>query len=531
MKPCFPLPFLLLAVFAINVNAGEVSLPDWIDQQIETKAQQEGIPFSETADDATFMRRVYLDFAGTLPEPSKVKAFLSDKSEDKRKALIQELLNAETYVPRMADAFHVMLMERRGPDEDWQKYLNDAFANNKPWDQMVREILNPDFLDETKRGAGYFITQRLTKSGQQPTDYPGLTRDVGRLFMGVDLQCAQCHKHLTVKDYKQIDFNGLFVTYQNLKLNNPSGDYKTNWVSENLLDKEYEFVSVFTEKAKTTPPRIPFGKSIPIPELEKDAKWEVAPDRRKKIVGVPAFRPLKEVAENLASSDNPWFAQNAVNRIWFLMMGRGIVEPLDLQHTANPPSHPEILERLATEFTKLNFDIRWLLEQLARTKTYQRSSALPESAQGQLPAPQFFATALERPLTALQLQNAFLQATGESHSEELEEAFYDAFANPPKEPELQVNPTLRSALFLRNSTYMDSALQPKEGNLISKLQNIKDDKKLIESAYLSIYSRVPDDTERKLLSEHLSANKDNRLEAIQQLTWSLLSSMEFFANH
>ena len=168
---------------------------------------------------------------------------------------------------------------------------------------------------------------------------------------------------------------------------------------------------------------------------------------------------------------------------------------------------------------------------MALTKTYQRSSALPESSNGHIPAPQFFATALERPLTALQLQNAFLKATGEPPSKELEEAFYDAFANPPKEPELQVNPTLRSALFLRNSTYMDSALQPKEGNLITKLQNIKDDKKLMETAYLSIYSRFPDDTERKLLSEHLSANKDNRLEAIQQLTWSLLSSMEFFANH
>ena len=214
-----------------------------------------------------------------------------------------------------------------------------------------------------------------------------------------------------------------------------------------------------------------------------------------------------------------------------MMMGRGIVEPLDLQHTANPPSHPEILERLAKEFSDHNYDIRWLLEQLALTETYQRSTHLPDSANGEKPPPQFFATGIERPLTALQLQNAFLQATGEPHSEELEEAFHAAFANPPKEPELHVNPTLRSALFLRNSTFMDTALQSREGNLVESLQKIEDDQQLIGTAFLSIYSRLPDATEKEIFTEHLNTNQDNRIEAIQQLTWSLLSSMEFFANH
>lgn len=254
---------ILLVIGQLSLFAGEIALSDWIDEQINNGAAKEGATLSDLADDATFLRRAFLDFAGTLPTPDKVRSFLNDDAPDKRKALIQELLKAPTYSKRMADAFHVMLMERRGKDENWQKYLEDAFANNKPWDQIVREILNPDFKDEVNRGAGYFITKRLTKSGQQPTDYPGLTRDVGRLFMGVDLQCAQCHKHLTVKDYKQIDFNGLFIAYQNLKLNNPTGDFKTPWVSENLVKKEYEFVSVFTEKRKTTPPPHSFWKIHP----------------------------------------------------------------------------------------------------------------------------------------------------------------------------------------------------------------------------------------------------------------------------
>lgn len=259
--------------------------------------------------------------------------------------------------------------------------------------------------------------------------------------------------------------------------------------------------------------------------------WEVAPDRQKKIIGVPAFRPLKEVAINLTAEDNPWFAKNAVNRIWYLLMGRGLIEPLDLQHSENPPSHPALLDRLAEEFIAHKYDVKWLLSELAQTQTYQRSSQLPDQETTKPPAPHLFATALERPLTALQLQAAFLQATSETTSDEIETAFYDAFANPPKEPELEVNPTLRSALFLRNSTIMDSALQSKEGNLIETLHNTKDTHPLIETAFLTIYSRKPDKTELQIFSEHLTAHKDNRLEAIQQLTWSLLSSMEFFVNH
>ena len=519
---------LSVTSFALSLSAGTEPLHEWIDAQIEAKAKAEGETLSDLCDDPTFLRRAYLDFAGTIPAPEEARAFLSDPCPDKRTALVDKLLQAPTYASRMADTFHVMLMERRGQDEKWQKYLTDAYAQNKPWDQITREILNPDFKDEPTQGSGYFITKRLTKSGQQPTDYPGLTRDVGRLFMGVDLQCAQCHKHLTVKDYKQVDFNGLFMVYKNLKLNRANADYKVDYVTQNLMDKGYEFTSVFTEKTKSTPPRIPFGKEIPIPELAKEELWEVAPDRKKRIAGVPKFKPLGEVAQSLTQPDNPWFARNAANRIWFILMGRGIIEPLDLAHTENPPSHPELLDRLAKEFVAHGHDIQWLLRELAQTRTYQRSSILPsEDASAK---PSLFTTAQERPLTANQIRDAFLQATAEPRTDELDEAFHDAFANPPKEPELRVNPTLRSALFLRNSTFVDTALQPKENNLVQTLDKIQDPDQLADHLFLTVFSRPPDKQERQLVTEHLQTSKD-RTTAIQQLAWSLLASMEFFANH
>ncbi|MGB0582949.1 MAG: DUF1549 domain-containing protein, partial [Limisphaerales bacterium] len=254
-------------MFAVAAYAA-TPLHERVDALITEAAGE--LPFAEHTTDAEFIRRVYLDFAGTIPNAKEVRAFLA---EPKRSDLIDRLLADERFPARMADAFHVMLMERRGTDQEWREFLVASFREDRPWDQIVRQILNPDFKNEQLRGAGYFITKRLTKSGQQPTDYPGLTRDVGRLFMGVDLQCAQCHRHLTVKDYKQVEFNGLLNVFQNLKLQRPNKEFKTAWVSENPMEKKYEFVSVFTDKRRETGPRIPFGKEFEIPKFEGKEKW------------------------------------------------------------------------------------------------------------------------------------------------------------------------------------------------------------------------------------------------------------------
>jgi len=187
-------------------------------------------------------------------------------------------------------------------------------------------MVSPRFTDEARRGAGFFITKRLEKYGQNPTDFPGLTRDVGRMFMGVDLQCAQCHRHLTVKDYKQVDFQGLYAAFLNLRRQGPNDSVKVAWASEGILKKKLEFGSVFSETKKNTGPRVPFGEEIAIPVFKKGEEWKVKPDRKKKITGVAKFSPLKEIAERLATAENPYFARNIANRAWFLMMGRGLAQ-------------------------------------------------------------------------------------------------------------------------------------------------------------------------------------------------------------
>ena len=227
----------------------------------------------------------------------------------------------------MREAFHVQLMERAGEHEEWTRFLEQSFAANKPWDQLVREILNPNADDEATRGAAYFLTKRLENYGQQPVDLPGLTRDVGRLFLGVGLQCAQCHDHLFIDDYKQIDFQGLhtFVSHTTIRQ-----DVKFPAVAEKLVDKKTEFMSVFVKVAKATGPRLPFGTEVDVPTFAKGEELALAADKNSKSPGKPKFSPLAILAEQLPTASNTQFARNIVNRLWWQMLGRGLVHPLDL---------------------------------------------------------------------------------------------------------------------------------------------------------------------------------------------------------
>jgi Protein of unknown function (DUF1549)/Protein of unknown function (DUF1553) len=396
-----------------GVTPAEELLPSRVDRLIAAEADAAGAVMAPMADDAAFLRRVWLDFAGTIPNVAEARAFFAESSADKRIALIDRLIAGAPFADRMAEVFHIELMERGGDDENWKRFLTESFRANKPWDQMVREILSPEFTDEHRRGAGYFITRRLEKEGQQETDYPGLTRDVGRLFVGMDLQCCQCHKHLTVRDYKQADFNGLFVAFQNVKLNEPSGAYTTRWVSEGLMEKKFEFTSVLSGVKGETGPRVPLGVEVDLPTVPRDEQWLVPPSS-KNGAGVPRFSPLKELAARLTAPENAFFARNIANRIWWQLIGRGLVEPLDLHHGENPASHPALLDSLAKEITAHAFDLKWLVRELALTQAYQRAGII-RGGEG-APPDHLFAVALERPLCAEQLARAFLTATGEASS-------------------------------------------------------------------------------------------------------------------
>ncbi len=502
----------------------ETPLHVGIDALLEA---QSDAPCSPCTDDASFVRRVYLDFAGRIPAANETAAFLADSDEHKRRQLVDSLLASDEFPRRLQQLLHVMFMERLGDHEDWQAFLLKAAQENKPWDQLVREILNPDPESPETRGAAFFYTKRLENYGQNPVDYPGLVRDVGRLFLGVDVQCAQCHDHLFVDEYKQVDFQGLFAFVGNTFIRR---DVSFPAVGENPLTAELEFTSVFEQVPRQTGPRLPRGMSVAVPEFAKGEEYLTPPDKKNKTPGVLKFSTLKILAEQLPRAENELFTNNVVNRLWWTMMGRGLVEPLDLHHVDNPPSHPELLELLADEFVKHQFDIRWLLRELALTQTYQRGSAMPEGHAAASTIPDYRA-AVERRLSAEQLARSVLTATGElDRLEPLTASFTAAFANTPRDPELEFVPSVKAALFVMNDDAFAECLEPREGNLTDQLIKTPDSGKVVDQALLAILSRPPTSEERDEFVEYIDGHAD-RAAAIQNVVWSLFASTEFCLNH
>jgi len=284
---------------------------------------------------------------------------------------------------------------------------------------------------------------------------------------------------------------------------------------------------------RQTGPRLPFGQEIEVPALEKGKEYEVPPDPKTGAPGVLRFSTLTKLAETLPAPEDPLFARNIVNRLWWLMMGRGLVHPLDQHHSGNPPSHPELLDLLAKEFVAHKYDVKWLLRELALSQTYQRSGALPAGVKS-LPRESFL-TANEKRLSAEQLLVSMREAMGErapdGKPDPLTAKFQKAFANPPREPEDEINPMLKAALFVLNDEAVLGWLTPKPGNLVDRLTKLSDPEKVAEELYLSVLTRLPTADERQMVAKYLEKNKDRRAVACGHLAWALLASTEFCVNH
>lgn len=522
-----------VAWFTTVAAWGSEPLSTRIDALIQQKF---GGPASPRSDDAEFLRRVYLDLAGRVPTAEEARQFLADQAVDKRERLIDRLLASPEHAARMADMLHVMLMERQGDAPEWRKYLTDSVAANKPWDRMVREMIWSDVADEATRGSAFFFTKRLENYGQNPVDVPGMVRDVGRLFLGVDVQCAQCHDHLFVKDYTQDYYQGLFAFVGQAQIRK---DVKFPALAETPLKKKVEFTSVFVQEPRSIGPKLPGGAEVELPEMKPGEEYVTPPDRKTNSPGVLKFSTLKLLSEQLPRPENRSFSRNMANRLWWMLMGRGVVHPLDLHHSDNPASHPEVLELMTDEFAGHGYDMRWLLGQLARTETYQRSSRLPDGVDVNSVPEESYRAALEKPLSAEQLLASVLTATGElgrerekpEQWEKLRERFAKAFANPPKEPEVEFAPSVKAALFLMNDAVVLGWLQPRDGNLVQRLQALTEPAQVADELYLAVLSRTPTDEERTEAVEFLGKHAASRPAAIGRLAWALLSSTEFGINH
>ena len=525
------------------IAAPEPALPlhELIDQQIASALAAKGIAPSPPADDAEFLRRIYLDLTGTIPTFGEARAFLDDRSPIKRQQLIDRLLNSPEYARQMQRAFDVILMERRPanriPQPQWEQYLRDSFAANKPWNQLVREILSADGADANLRPAVRFY---LDREGEANV----LARDVGRLFLGRDMQCAQCHDHPLVDSYLQADYYGLLAFFNRSFIFTPKDQPP---VFAEKAEGDVQFKSVFIEGSTDQParPHLPGEAAADEPQFEKGQEYAVAPADGVRPVPKYSRRALLPAA--LPRAENVAFRRNIANRLWALLMGRGLVHPLDMDHPGNPPTHPELLNLLGERMAAMNFDVKAFLRELALSQTYQRSSELPAGVVP--PPPESWAVAPLKPLSAEQLALAALQATGVTDvvRAELgpalnEPALYEKlsgnlgpfvaiFGGPAAQPEQDFQATLEQVLFVSNGGVLRSWIAPRPGNLADRLNRVNEPPAVAEMMFLSVLTRRPTAEEATELAAVLQARAADRAAVLQEWIWGLIASDEFRFNH
>jgi len=325
-----------------------------------------------TASDAEFLRRASLDLIGLPPTADEARAFIADPAADKRVRLIDRLFASPLYARNLAAVLDLMLMERRPNTnvsaDEWQAWLLKSVRENKPWNLLVREILQADGEVSAQRPAARFALDR----GSEPNL---LTRDIGRIFFGRDMQCAQCHDHPLVNNYLQSDYHGLLAfvspTYP---LVHKEGDKQTTMQAERA-GSDLAFESVFVKVPRRTGPRMPDDVAIEEPFFLPGEEYQVAPADNVK--SVPKFSRRAKLAELATNGSNDAFNRNIANRLWAHMFGRGLVHPLDLHHPENPATNPELLQLLSQQFVAMNFDIRAFLREIALSSAYQRSFDRP----------------------------------------------------------------------------------------------------------------------------------------------------------
>ncbi len=582
---CLALLASVIMPLVVTSGAQEIAAPsaamplhERIDRLIEAHLGQSPPDPNRTpaapATDSEFLRRVWLDLAGMIPPADLARAFLDDPSPYKRARLVDRLLEGPLYARRMQQVFDTLWMERRPdlhvPSGQWRAFLYQAFAENQPYDELVRAVLGADGTDPATRGAAKFTLDR-------EADPHTLSRDVGRLFLGVDLTCCQCHDHPLIDGYKQSYYYGLFAFLSRTVL---ATDPTAGAVVGEKAEGDVQFTSVFKKKlTHQTGPRVLDGPPLKEPAVPAGQGYLIPPDKDGKVRPVPVSSRRSRLGVSVASSEVPAFTRNIVNRIWAMLLGRGIVHPVDLHHPDNPPSHPELLDLLAREFVAMKFDLKAFLRELTLTRTYQRSSEAPPDSSPGLEDPAQFAVAALRALSPEQLAWSTMQGLGiiaatRAHVigelEANDPRIREILARDPKRRALRtriiedsvygklepsVGPFVRlfggvagqsqsafegsstvdQALFITNGEPIRSWLFPRPGFLVERCLVLSDSSNVAELLYLSLLSRRPTSEERAEVADYLARRTreqpQERTNALRELVWSLIASTEFRFNH
>ncbi|MGC4043940.1 MAG: DUF1549 domain-containing protein [Armatimonas sp.] len=484
--------------------------------------------------DLVFARRVYLDLAGRIPSLDELRRFVADKSADKRERLIDSLMASDDYPRHMREVFDTVLMGRADSDHararadrGWNTFLETGFRANRPWNEMVRDMIVARASDGPSHGADWFL-------GEKNNNYQQMAEAVAPVAFGVQVGCAQCHNHPLAWEIEQRHYWGMVAVFnrsKNVDTETGPGVAESatgGFISFANLKKETQPATLFFLNGKSVPEKIPGAneKEVDSPDLYV---FPPSPEKGKKAPrpSVPKFSRREAFADSV-THDNPQLARAFANRLWALLMGRGIVPAVDQIDSRHRASHPELLEWLGRDFEKSGYDVKRLVRLIVNTRAYQ----LDTKPVGKTPPlPDTFARALEKPLSAEQLLHSLWIATGvkpeEPAAKEMERTFCAKFPDLMAE---NYNPSLQQALFLSNSPVLSELLKPSPGSMVTKLSALKSNEARVREAFSVVLGRAPAAVELQPCQAMLASARSPESGA-SNLLWALLTSAEFQVNH
>ena len=515
--------FTTVPVTVINPAPGfawkQLPRNNYIDKLIDAKLQRLKIQPSQPVDDAGFLRRASLDLTGQLPDPNEVRAFIADPSKTKRAKMIDKLIASNAFVDHWTLKLGDLLQANRkylgekGVFE-FDEWIRQSFAANKPYDKMVRELLSASGSTYDNPAANFFRVTRDPKPTMEVTT---------QVFLGVRMVCAQCHDHpferWTQNQYYEM---ASFYSATGLRPGYEVGEE----IVYNLRD-DYEMKH--PKDGRVMRPNFIVPASYGSSSIPVDAKRRLA------------------LAEWVTAKDNPFFAKSTVNRFWSYFLGRGIIDPVDDIRASNPPSNPAVLEALTKDFIEHNFDLRYLLRTIANSRTYQASM---QTNEWNAKDTDNFSHAIPRRLSAEELMDGLTLATGvrpvfpdvppETRAEQLpdphvgKDGFLDLFGRPSRESacecERRSDLSLPQALNLVNGKTISDAVSDGNGRVAKAILAGRSDKDLIEEHYLSSFSRPPTQSEVETGIKYLTAGNTGRAARAQDLLWALVNSKGFLYN-
>jgi hypothetical protein len=523
-----------VAVFRASLPLGAPveSLPkpnNFIDELVFKKLQTLGLPPSELCDDSTFIRRSSIDVAGRLPTISETKKFLEDSDPQKREKWVDKLLKSPAYAEYFANKWSSLLRNKRTDSiqargtfafYDW---MRDSFLENKPYDQFVREIL-------TATGD---MTQNPPVAWYRQVNSPNMQlEDSAQLFLGLRLQCAQCHHHPFEK-WSQNDYYSLAAIFS--KVSRKPGSKP----GEDVIIHTRGMATATNKKTKQPVKPAALGTSFATLTADDD--------------------PRAAYADWMASKDNPFFARSLVNRYWKHFFNRGIVDPEDDMRETNPPTNPELLEAAAKYFVESGYDLKQLIRAICTSKTYQLSSLPNEYNKIDK---QHYSRYFPKRLTAEVLYDAVNDALHtESHFDGLpvgtratelpdnsfnaNSYFLTVFGRPDAssscECERSQDASLAQSLHLLNSKEIQDKLSSDSGRaalLASETKQGEEDK--LREVYYLAFSRPPRDEElafaKSYIEKKLAASDGKntatlKRQAYEDILWAIINTKEFLFNH